>query len=222
VNALLLIALLWNIIFSFVLNKVDFHVHASLRYRLSTNSFEMSPVSLLPPKSAAYDDVESGTGSNRNGRGRRQLQCVLFAVTNGPTTVAPNSSSPEYDARRPSEAEPNISGDYYRKDSTAFGRPSGEYLLRTARKSISKINVYLSSRLPAMGGLMYGRRDRSATKRERKATKTLAIVLGMRVGGIRPCRFDSVGIWIDGRCDIVRRGVGICGYLFRDIDFRVL
>jgi hypothetical protein len=158
-------------------------------HRLSSNSFEMSPVSLLPPKAITYDKAESGSVHNRNQRSRRHLQGVLFAVANGPTTAAPPVSPSEYDDRRPSEADPNDCDDYYRKNSAGFGRPSGEQLLRTARKSISKINVYLSNRLPAVGGLMYGRRDRSATKRERKATKTLAIVLGK----YRRLRLDNVG-----------------------------
>jgi hypothetical protein len=56
-------------------------------------------------------------------------------------------------------------------------QPIHQQMLRSARKSMSRVNDYLANRLSIVGA-MYGRKDRSATKRERKATKTLAIVLG--------------------------------------------
>jgi len=149
-------------------------------FRLSTSSFEVSPVFLLPTRSCSIGQQDADESGNID-VGRRRLPVVLFDMSDvQTTTTCPEGGerqSPATDHGHLAAYDDNDT-DGQRRWSTGSGRPAGEHLLRTARKSISMINDYLSSRLPAVGGLMYGRRERSATKRERKATKTLAVVLG--------------------------------------------
>lgn len=67
--------------------------------------------------------------------------------------------------------------DNFDNDNVVTSRhaPVGAGYLRQARMSICKMTADYIRRLPG------SRKDRSATRRERKATKTLAIVLGMSI-----------------------------------------
>jgi len=61
---------------------------------------------------------------------------------------------------------------------TSRHAPVGAGYLRQARMSICKMTADYIRRLPG------SRKDRSATRRERKATKTLAIVLGLCIASL--------------------------------------
>ena len=65
-------------------------------------------------------------------------------------------------------------------DNAVTSRHAPASYLRHARMSIYKMTSDYMRRLPSVAA----RKDRSATRRERKATKTLAIVLGQHISYI--------------------------------------
>lgn len=116
--------------------------------------------------------------SGAAGRGPRRLPSIQLADAPPTTVVGP---SDEDDAAGDS-ATRSASG---RTGSETGLRPPRRDYLKTARLSVTRLNDYLR-RLPSARQ----RKDRNATKRERKATKTLAIVLGLYID----CEIASLGV----------------------------